>query len=434
MADISFIFILVFVLLVASQGLLVGGFVRALLRGCHPLGAQPAGVQPAGAQPLPTDDQCPKAAVILCLRGTDPFLPKCIEALLNLDYPCYEVKIIVDSADDPAWRIADETVTRLAKTNIEMIPLTERHNTCSLKCSSILQAVSHLDHTHEVLAQLDADTVAHPTWLRELVAPLAGDQVGAATGNRWYMPENGAWGSLIRYVWNAAAVVQMYWYRIAWGGTLAIKTEVLRNSDLLARWSHAFCEDTMLFTELRKQGLRVAFVPALMMVNRESCDIGGYFRWVRRQLLTARLYHPGWPAVVGHGIITSLVVIVSVGALATAGLAQRWEFFCSVGIGFLCYQAAIALLLVPMEIAVRRIVAVRDEPTHWFTTAIAFKYLPTVALTQILYAAALASALWIRTVDWRGITYQIHGPWRIHLTDDRPYVAEEPGDEVGHSL
>ena len=44
----------------------------------------------------------------------------------------------------------------------------------------------------------------------------------------------------------------------------------------------------MLKTQLGAIGQRVAFVPSLMMVNREDCSMGVFFRWVKRQLLTAR--------------------------------------------------------------------------------------------------------------------------------------------------
>ena len=58
--------------------------------------------------------------------------------------------------------------------------------------------------------------------------------MGVASGNRWYMPAEATAGSLVRYLWNAAAVVQMYWYGIAWGGSLAFKTKLLREAGLAA--------------------------------------------------------------------------------------------------------------------------------------------------------------------------------------------------------
>ena len=129
-----------------------------------------------------SDNQLPKTAVILCLRGADPFLPNCLKALLEQDYPQYDLKIVVDSQDDPAWKVARDTVKDA--TNVQISPLKISSTVCSLKCSSLIQAVSELDSSYEVVALVDADTVVHPTWLRELVTPLLHPKIGATTGNR----------------------------------------------------------------------------------------------------------------------------------------------------------------------------------------------------------------------------------------------------------
>ncbi len=405
--------------LVVGQAFLVAGFVWKLL---------------SATRSNSLEEYCPKVAVVLCLRGGDPFLPECIKALLNLDYPNYDVKIIVDDRHDPAWKVAEDVINLQAATHVEMQALTERRDTCSLKCSSIVQVLSDLDDSYEVIAQLDADTIAHPTWLRELVSPLADERVGATNGNRWYMPQNPTWGSVVRYVWNAAAVVQMYWYRIAWGGTLAVKAEVFKQSDLLERWGNAFCEDTMLFKALREQQRSVVFVPSLMMVNREGCDIGGYFRWVSRQLLNTRLYHPCWFAIVLHGVSTTLCVVVTIGILLAAVITNSWEAAIWAGGSLVCYQLAIALMLLPMEFAVRRIVAARDEPTKWWSLAVLTKFFPAVAITQVIYAGALTVAYFMRVVDWRGVSYRIGGPWKIRLLEYRPYAPDESVDAADQSL
>ena len=49
-----------------------------------------------------TDEELPKAAVLLCLRGADPSLPTCLRRLLRQDYPDYELFVAVDSKSDPA--------------------------------------------------------------------------------------------------------------------------------------------------------------------------------------------------------------------------------------------------------------------------------------------------------------------------------------------
>jgi GT2 family glycosyltransferase len=377
------------------------------------------------------DAPCPKAAVVLCLRGPDPFLADCLRAILRQDYPRYELWVVVDSQDDPAWKVAERTVSELKASNVHLAPLTVRRETCSLKCSSVVQAIGQLDASFEVVALADADTMPHPTWLRDLVAPLADPRVGATTGNRWYMPRDASWGSLVRYCWNAAAVVQMCCYHIAWGGTLAVKTEVFRRSELLERWAHAFCEDTMLKRQLASLGLKVVFVPSLMMVNRESCDMAGFFGWVRRQLLTARLYHPQWPAVVAHGLSTFLVPGFALGLAACAGLLGNWRVAAWAGGGFALYEIAMLFLLGPMEATVRRIVEARGEATRWVSLRIAVKVLGAILLTQVVYTTALISVLCLRTVHWRGVAYRIHSPWQIQLVEYRPY-ASSPKETAPH--
>ncbi|MDZ7616412.1 MAG: glycosyltransferase, partial [Patescibacteria group bacterium] len=271
----------------------------------------------------------------------------------------------------------------------------------------------------------------HRTWLAELGEALADPRVGVATGNRWYMPRQRTWGALVRYLWNAAAVVQMYCYGIPWGGTLAVKLAALRQGDLLHRWAHAFCEDTMLYAAMRQQGRRVAFVPTLMMVNRESCSLAGFFYWVRRQLLTARLYHPGWPAVVFHGLITTLTLAAGAVALALAlafqqGTAAAWLAF-----GLLFYTASMPLLLGSLEQSVRINVAARGESVAWMSWSTPFRLVVAIPLTQAIYAAALVSAALVRRVEWRGVVYRVDGPRGIQLVEYQPFRATANTPEHG---
>lgn len=400
------------------QACLVARFVAKLLR---------------FRRPLPSDDECPSAVVVLCLRGRDPFLENCLSSLLQQDYPNYRLHVVIDRPDDPSRAAVEEVIRRSGTDRVEVQLLTDRRDTCSLKCSSLVQAVSRLDDGVEVVALVDADTAPHSTWLRELVRPLLSEQVGAATGNRWYMPEQATWGVLFRYLWNAAAVVQMFWYRIAWGGTLAVKTQVIRDLGLLDRWGNALCEDTMLFRELGKNGLQVEFVPSLIMVNREDCRLRDCLWWISRQLLTARLYHPGWQLVAAHGILTTLLLVAAAcGALAAAllghGVAAAW-----LGSGLLVYQLAMLLLLIPMEWAVRRIVRARGEPTRWLRGKL-LRLVLALPLTQILYPVALVTAMAARRTIWRNVVYEIRSRCEIRRLDDPPYTENRATVEGAQSL
>ncbi len=404
-----------------GQGLMVLCWLRVLLR--------PTAVAKPDDTPY-----CPKAAVVLCLRGSDPFLTDCIDALLDQDYPRYEIRIVVDCREDPAWQVVEEVVQQREATNVRIDPLSERRGTCSLKIAGMLQAISTLDSSHEVVVLLDSDTIAHRTWLRELVAPLADERVGAAAGNRWYMPADASRGSLVRYLWNVAAVVQMYWYGIAWGGSMALKTNVFDRSDLLERLAHAFGEDSTICRALVRAKLRVAFVPSAMMVNRETCDLPGFFHFLERQLLTVRLHNPWWWAVVGHGIVTSAAQLLALGLLLVALLKAQWEAAAWAGGGLALYLTAMVLLTVPLEIGVRRVVRARGEPADWLNCATAVRVLLAIPLTQVIYAAGLVSTFFVRTHKWRGIVYRFDRARGVRVIEDRPYVDTNADSQAATSL
>jgi cellulose synthase/poly-beta-1,6-N-acetylglucosamine synthase-like glycosyltransferase len=110
--------------------------------------------------------------------------------------------------------VVAKALDNLNQKHIIVSPLNVRYQTCSLKCSALIQAVSSLNDDCEVVALIDSDTVPHPRWLRELVLPLADRRIGLTAGNRWYVPIKDQWGSLARYLWNISAVLQMNFYTI----------------------------------------------------------------------------------------------------------------------------------------------------------------------------------------------------------------------------
>jgi cellulose synthase/poly-beta-1,6-N-acetylglucosamine synthase-like glycosyltransferase len=374
-------------------------------------------------RPPLADDACPRAAVILCVRGLDPFLPACLSGLFQQDYPDYDVWIVVDSTRDAAWPVVDRLARQAGKGGIHVLPLTERLATCSRKLAGILQAVGHIDASHEIVALLDSDTIPHAAWLRELAAPLKDRRVGVSSGNRWYMPSAPTAGALVRYLWNAAAVVQMYWYKIGWGGSLAIRAAFLRQSDLRQRLANGFSDDTTICRCAQAYGYRIAFAPSLVMVNRESCSVKGVFGFLQRQLLAVRLHSPWWWAVVGHGVATTAVLALSCLLGTVAATTASWTAAVWIGTALAAYWASMVLLVLPLEWCARRIVRTRGESITglgawgWLCTATA------VPLAQMVHFAALAAALLARTHRWRGVRYQFDGSSPVRVIEDLAEAA-----------
>ncbi|MBD6614623.1 glycosyltransferase family 2 protein [Komarekiella sp. 'clone 1'] len=375
------------------------------------------------------DDQLPKTAVILCLRGADPFLPNCLRSLLNQNYPNYDLKLIVDSHEDPAWKIASNTITEQEASNVQISPLRIVRNNCSLKCSSLVQAVRELDDSYKVVALVDADTIVHPNWLRELVSPLADAKVGATTGNRWYVPTGKHWGSLVRYIGNVSTVVQMFLFQIPWGGTLAVKTEVLRQTGLLDKWAQALGEDLMIHKALKKQGLRVKFVPSLLIVNREESDLPSLLDHLKRLMVCSRFYHPHWLALVSEAISSILFPTTAIVLFLESLLETQWETAALLFQSYSIYTIGLLLLMLIVEYGVQQVIRLNEQPMTELSATTIIKMLIGIPLTQWVYGLALVSSLWISTVTWRGVSYRVKGPWNIRLVEYRPYQwLDQPVD------
>ncbi|PMB52223.1 glycosyl transferase family 2 [Fischerella thermalis CCMEE 5201] len=367
------------------------------------------------------DELLPKAAVILSLRGADPFLTDCIRALLQQIYPQYNLHIVVDSQQDPAWNIVNKTIQQAGATHVQVNPLIARHNTCSLKGSALVQAIDALDDSYQVVAFIDADVIAHPNWLRELVAPLMDERIGATTGNRWYMPQTGQWGSLVRYLWNAVAVVFMCIHQAPWGGSMAMRLSVLQRSRLLEIWKQSVSVDVPIYKALQAMDLNVKFVPTLMMPNREECNLARCLHFITRQLFVTRLYNPQWLLIVAQVFTSTLAVLLTIALLLIALINDNMGTAIGIAVGFACYILAMVVQLVLVEQAVGRVIRARGESMTRFSALMMAKTLVAIPLTQLVYAVTVVSAILMRKVEWRGIMYQIKGPWNIRLIEYRPY-------------
>jgi hypothetical protein len=370
--------------------------------------------------PVPVDDSSlPKAGVILSLRGADPGLRDCLLGLLDQDYPQYSVEIVVDSESDSAWQLAHEVIRETRSNHVRISALASRSRTCSLKCSSLIQAVGSLDQSHTVLAFCDADVVPHRTWLRELAAPLTDPGVGATTGNRWYAGPRRYWGSLARSAWNSAAIAHMSMLGIPWGGSLAIRRQTFDDAGSIDKWAQSFNDDLVLGEGVRSLGLKLRVVPSLVMVERGETPFDGVRSFVFRQLMHLRFYHRSWRRAATCGCFTS--VLGPAAALTVAcGLSERhWPavIWSAVSLAFYIMMMAVSYRIVESAVTT----ALRGHGR--IVNPLGLRALWAAPLAICMFGAALAPALIRRTVSWRGAMYRIRAPWSVELLSDQPPAA-----------
>ena len=364
------------------------------------------------------EEQLPFAAVILCVRGADPSLPACVQGLFQQDYPRFQIRIVLDSAGDPAFEVLCRALGKNPPANVKALVLENPEPTCSLKVSALMQAMGELDDAIEVVALIDADVVPYRHWLRDLVTPFADPTIGATTGFRWYAPNGKTnWWTLVRSMWNAGACTQMAALHIPWGGSLALRTSLYRDSDLFDRWLHSFGEDTSCHRVVRSQGLRLACVPAVTMVNHDSIGAKRGFTFIRRQLVSARLGHENWPWVLALGIGAPLIVLLTMALAALTWADGGWALAAGLAVALALYALGLSLCLAWADRHINRMVQARGGAPYSFS----WRSLLAGPFTLGVYVACLFSAALVRRVEWRGITYSLQGARRIRMLEYRPY-------------
>ncbi|MBV9969827.1 MAG: hypothetical protein JO228_07580, partial [Xanthobacteraceae bacterium] len=212
-------------------------------------------------------------------------------------------------------------------------------------------------------------------------------------------------------------------YRIPWGGSFAIRRSAVESTGLLEHWTHCLGEDTSAYGPLRSAGLRLAFVPAATQVNSEATDLGNAYAFMLRQVLSARLHHVFWPLIFSTNLATIVSYLMScllallgiIGAVlsmfgVTAGL---WKLTAFAIIPAL-YGVGLLLALVIGDRLVRRSVSAPPPPWGW-------KVLVAAAIAAASSGYAMLAAPFARTIEWRGLTYDIEGRDRIRLRSYRAY-------------
>lgn len=124
------------------------------------------------------------ASVIVVSRHRTEALKRCVVALSQQDHPQFEVIVVADPAAIAAMRVLDLPLKLIAF---------DEANISAARNLGLAQAAA------PVVAFIDDDAVAEPTWLSRLTAPFADPQVVAATG--FVRGRNG-----ISYQWRACEV------------------------------------------------------------------------------------------------------------------------------------------------------------------------------------------------------------------------------------
>ncbi|MFN9184052.1 MAG: glycosyltransferase [Planctomycetota bacterium] len=379
----------------------------------------------------PSAGRAEKAGVLVASRGFDPSLPEMLRGLLDQDYANYEVHVTVDESEGPAsQRLAELVADHPHRDRLRLHSLGEPLPTCGLKNSALLVGLRQLSPDVTRIAMIDTDIIPPESWLGDLLAYLDDTQVGAVSGAQWFDPgEEIEPGTLVRSLWNAAALVPTCLFANAWAGSLAFRREAFERAGLEKLWERTIVDDGPLPHAMRQLGLRMQFAPNMLMLNRESCSFQYVNNWLQRMLCWSRLYEASFRNTLIHACLTAaLLVLLSVtlllalfsGQLASLlGLATAWLT------SNLLHVAAWQTVRQAVIRSSQHVAAqLPDElPLNvWLGLAL------FVPVTQLAFCLATLRVLTLKKISWRGADYEIAGPESVRLVRQAPIgtTSESP--------
>lgn len=345
----------------------------------------------------------PFCSIIVPCRGLDEDLHENLATLYNQNYPEYEVIFVVDDEIDAAVEVIDNLKGE------SKIIIAGKATDSGQKVHNLREAVKHISGKSEVLVFVDSDAGTSENWLKNLIAPLADEKIGAATGYRWFIPKTGGFWSEMLSVWNASiasALGANTGKNFCWGGSTAIRRETFEKLEIRKRWKGTLSDDFMITRILNEAKLPIYFVPQALTASVEDSSFGEMLEFTNRQMKITRTY-------AAHLWKASLFGSFMFSAMFWAGIilllfAEGWQFWLTAAFLLVIFTLGFFKAYYRLK-AVKMILTKYEEQLNqsfFYQTVLWF-------LSPLIFLYNSISALTSRKIIWRGIEYELKSPTDI---------------------
>jgi cellulose synthase/poly-beta-1,6-N-acetylglucosamine synthase-like glycosyltransferase len=358
----------------------------------------------------------PRCILIVPCKGLDETFDENIESFFRQDYENYHLWFVVEDRSDIAYErllALKARHNRISQAATVKIWVAGKSEACSQKLHNLVFAYHQIPDDAEALVFADSDACAGPNWLSHLVYPLRQEKVGAASGYRCFIPRRNNTATVTLAAINAkiCELLGNTRFNLAWGGSMAIMVTRFRELGLDTTWQQVLSDDLSLSGAVRKQGLKMVFVPACMIASYETTTWPRLFEFVRRQFVITRIYAPGtWSFAVFSAVFS---VVGLWGGLALAVWARQTGYpyanlclalplvFAGCQFGRAVLRQVLIANLLPKDWPNMKIVRYADIFFFW-------------VFMLILLGIILSSAVG-RTLTWRNIKYKLNSPTDIEI-------------------
>jgi len=340
----------------------------------------------------------PRVALLVPLTGNSPEMAAALESLLSQNYPNYETVLVTRDLEDPATPLVRSLLARHPHSrHLVSGPAAD----CSQKNHNILAGVGALDDSVEILVFCDSTHRARPTFLQELIHPLATGAAVLTSGFHRIIPGDARVATLgrLQTVLTLHLLHGFAAIALPWGGATAVLRSAFNAYGVGGALAGNVLDDFPLGQRLLRFGIRTTPVAtAILDTHLADQTLSGWGAWLTRQLLYLKYCLPGvWlAAALAAWVLTGpilLAVLAGLGGLV--GLASPPLALLS--LGFLLALTAIGVwcrTLVPQE-------------APWGPWLLAF-------YANIFMAGWCYLQTWrTDTIAWRGISYRVTWGGRV---------------------
>jgi ceramide glucosyltransferase len=328
----------------------------------------------------------PGVDVLKPLHGDEPGLEAALETLFVQDYRG-PVRVILGLQDpaDPAAAVARRLQAAHPDRDIVVVVDPRQHGS-NRKVSNLINMAAAA--RHELILLADSDIVVGPDYLRRVLAPLAGRQVGAVTcayhgvaqgGGLW--PRLAAMGLSYQFLPSVVVGTTLRLAQPCMGSTIAMRREVLEEVGGLQAFADRLADDYAVGAAVRAAGYRCEVSPVLVGHLCAEASLG---ELLAHELRWARTIRGVDPLGFAGSVVTYPVPVALLGLVLLQGAAAAW--------GVLALALAARLWLI------RRVEkAAQPIPGSW----------RLLVLRDMLSLFVFARSYFVRVVRWRGARFRV---------------------------
>jgi hypothetical protein len=345
----------------------------------------------------------PRVSLIVPLTGRTPEMEASLRSLMAQDYPGLETILVTSGESDPARGLAEELSRTHPATRHILAGAATR---CAQKNRNLLEGLAAAHPDTEVFVFGDANNLARPDLVRQLVAPIRRGEAEFTTGYReiellGYDPDAVAQRLILWSIWQFHSLPV---FTQPWGGAMAMSTAAFQTHGVGELWAESAVDDCSLAGLLARKGISVRHCPgAMLRTPVRAMRPERMLDWFTRQLLYPKFYtRPAW-RLMGLILLAALLLPGSSLFLATGGvlLGISSPTVATLALGHLCLPVALGEVL-------RRRLCAACPPAVWWSG-----YMRTFVVVYAAYGRTFGAT----AIRWRGVRYELDHRGRVTRID-----------------